>query len=164
MNPVAPVTSAGWDVGGFSLSANQRERGRRVDPRTVNQPLTRRNKNCSRGTSTPSSIWGRVFRQTGIVTKLMADHTNRHKHAGQHSVVANAAIVLREGVGDEPPQVAVSKRIGHRITVSGKHYANAVPDELFDRAAGIKTTITPAGVSPSCAAPGAAEGSGDVRN
>lgn len=63
-----------------------------------------------------------------------------------------------------PPQVAVSKRIGHRITVSGKHYANAVPDELFDRAAGIKTTITPAGVSPSRAAPGAAEGSGYGRN
>ena len=34
------------------------------------------------------------------------------------------------------PQYAVSKWIGHSITVSGKHYANAVPDELFDRAAG----------------------------
>ncbi len=35
------------------------------------------------------------------------------------------------------PQFAVSKWIGHSITVSGRHYANAVPDELFDRAAGI---------------------------
>jgi len=35
------------------------------------------------------------------------------------------------------PQFAVSKWIGHSITVSGKHYANAVPDELFDRAAGL---------------------------
>jgi hypothetical protein len=35
------------------------------------------------------------------------------------------------------PQYAVSKWIGHSITVSGKHYANAVPDELFDRAAAI---------------------------
>ena len=34
------------------------------------------------------------------------------------------------------PQYAVSQWIGHSITVSGKHYANAVPDELFDRAAG----------------------------
>ena len=34
------------------------------------------------------------------------------------------------------PQFAVSKWIGHSITVSGKHYANDVPDELFDRAAG----------------------------
>ncbi len=34
------------------------------------------------------------------------------------------------------PQYAVSKWIGHSITVSGRHYANAVPDELFDRAAG----------------------------
>lgn len=34
------------------------------------------------------------------------------------------------------PQFAVSLWIGHSITVSGKHYANAVPDELYDRAAG----------------------------
>lgn len=33
------------------------------------------------------------------------------------------------------PQYAVSKWIGHSITISGKHYANSVPDELFDRAA-----------------------------
>lgn len=32
------------------------------------------------------------------------------------------------------PQYAVSKWIGHSITVSGKHYANGVPDELFDKA------------------------------
>jgi len=35
------------------------------------------------------------------------------------------------------PQYAVSKWIGHSITVSGRHYANAVPDELFDRAANV---------------------------
>ena len=34
------------------------------------------------------------------------------------------------------PQFAVSKWIGHSITVSGKHYANMVPDELFERMAG----------------------------
>ena len=33
------------------------------------------------------------------------------------------------------PQFAVSKWIGHSITVSGKHYANDVPDELLARAA-----------------------------
>jgi integrase len=33
------------------------------------------------------------------------------------------------------PQYAVSLWIGHSIVVSGKHYANDVPDELFDRAA-----------------------------
>ncbi len=38
------------------------------------------------------------------------------------------------------PQYAVSKWIGHSITVSGKHYANAVPDELLDRAAGLDET------------------------
>ena len=32
------------------------------------------------------------------------------------------------------PQYAVSKWIGHSITISGKHYANAVPDELFAQA------------------------------
>lgn len=32
------------------------------------------------------------------------------------------------------PQYAVSKWIGHSITVSGRHYANHVPDELFDKA------------------------------
>ncbi len=34
------------------------------------------------------------------------------------------------------PQYAVSKWIGHSIAISGRHYANAVPDELFDKAAG----------------------------
>jgi integrase len=33
------------------------------------------------------------------------------------------------------PQYAVSKWIGHSITISGRHYANDVPDELFVRAA-----------------------------
>lgn len=33
------------------------------------------------------------------------------------------------------PQYAVSKWIGHSITVSGRHYANAIPDELYERAA-----------------------------
>ena len=33
------------------------------------------------------------------------------------------------------PQYAVSKWIGHSITVSGRHYANDVPDELFVKAA-----------------------------
>lgn len=32
------------------------------------------------------------------------------------------------------PQYAVSKWIGHSITVSGRHYVNHVPDELFDKA------------------------------
>ncbi|TVQ63030.1 MAG: hypothetical protein EA378_03065 [Phycisphaerales bacterium] len=32
------------------------------------------------------------------------------------------------------PQYAVSKWIGHSIVVSGRHYANAVPDELYERA------------------------------
>ncbi len=33
------------------------------------------------------------------------------------------------------PQYAVSQWIGHSIQVSGKHYVNGVPDELFDQAA-----------------------------
>lgn len=33
------------------------------------------------------------------------------------------------------PQYVVSHWIGHSITVSGKHYVNAVPDELYERAA-----------------------------
>ncbi len=40
------------------------------------------------------------------------------------------------------PQFAVSKWIGHSITISGKHYANSVPDELFDRAASATPTTT----------------------
>ena len=35
------------------------------------------------------------------------------------------------------PQFAVSLWIGHSMTVSGRHYANNVPDELFARAAGL---------------------------
>ncbi len=41
------------------------------------------------------------------------------------------------------PQYAVSKWIGHSITVSGRHYVNDVPDELFAKAA----HITPASAS-----------------
>ena len=41
-------------------------------------------------------------------------------------------------MGDDFPQYAVSKWIGHSIAVSGKHYANSVPDEVFDRAAGAR--------------------------
>jgi len=35
------------------------------------------------------------------------------------------------------PQYAVSKWIGHSITVSGRHYTNSIPDELFDTVSGI---------------------------
>src|SRR5690554_3306204 len=42
-----------------------------------------------------------------------------------------------EALAESFPQYAVSKWIGHSITVSGKHYANNVPDELFTKAAGI---------------------------
>jgi integrase len=38
------------------------------------------------------------------------------------------------------PQYAVSRWIGHSITVSGRHYANAVPDELLDKAAGVSSS------------------------
>ncbi len=41
------------------------------------------------------------------------------------------------------PQFAVSKWIGHSILVSGRHYANSVPDELFDRAAGGQAVQNP---------------------
>jgi len=43
--------------------------------------------------------------------------------------------------------VAPCRWVGHSITISGKHYANAVPDELFERArglSGIAGTATPA--------------------
>jgi hypothetical protein len=36
------------------------------------------------------------------------------------------------------PQYAVSRWIGHSISVSGRHYANSIPNELFDRASGLK--------------------------
>jgi len=35
------------------------------------------------------------------------------------------------------PQYAVSKWIGHSITISGRHYANDVPDELLGKASDI---------------------------
>jgi len=38
----------------------------------------------------------------------------------------------------DSPQYAVSNWIGHSITVSGRHYVNAVPDELFDKVAGLR--------------------------
>jgi integrase len=43
----------------------------------------------------------------------------------------------------EFPQYVVSKWIGHSITVSGKHYANAVSDDIYDRAAGVKVARLP---------------------
>lgn len=36
------------------------------------------------------------------------------------------------------PQFAISKWIGHSITVSRKHYANAVPDELYDKVTSVQ--------------------------
>jgi hypothetical protein len=39
------------------------------------------------------------------------------------------------------PQYAVSLWIGHSITVSGKHYANNVPDEVFDRLVGVGDSV-----------------------
>jgi len=42
------------------------------------------------------------------------------------------------------PQYAVSKWIGHSITVSGRHYANSIPDELFDAVAGGNAAQNPA--------------------
>ena len=48
------------------------------------------------------------------------------------------------------PQYAVSRWIGHSITVSGKHYANVVPDEVFDRASSTPAEATgAAGAGPS---------------
>ena len=37
----------------------------------------------------------------------------------------------------EHPQFAVSRWIGHSITVSGTHYANHVPDELYAKVSGL---------------------------
>jgi len=45
------------------------------------------------------------------------------------------------------PQFAVSKWIGHSIEVSGRHYANAVPDELFDKAVGGRAERQPQGLA-----------------
>ncbi len=49
------------------------------------------------------------------------------------------------------PQFAVSRWIGHSITVSGKHYANAVPDELFEKAAEKGVIRTPAEAAQNAA-------------
>jgi integrase len=40
-----------------------------------------------------------------------------------------------EWASEAHPQFAVSKWIGHSLTVSGKHYANAVPDAVFEKLA-----------------------------
>lgn len=40
------------------------------------------------------------------------------------------------------PQFAVSRWIGHSITVSGKHYANSVPDELYVAASRAHNALT----------------------
>lgn len=37
-------------------------------------------------------------------------------------------------MGDDLPAIRGRKWIGHSITVSGRHYANHVPDEVFDMA------------------------------
>ena len=48
----------------------------------------------------------------------------------------------------EFPQYAVSKWIGHSILVSGRHYANSGPDELFDRAAAREAVQNPVQFGP----------------
>jgi integrase len=47
------------------------------------------------------------------------------------------------------PQFAVSKWIGHSITVSGKHYAHHVPDELLTRASGVVVAAQKAAQQPA---------------
>jgi len=42
------------------------------------------------------------------------------------------------------PQFAVSKWIGHSITVSGKHYANFIPDETLAKVTGITNAMSAA--------------------
>ena len=81
--------------------------------------------------------------------RLLTMNHGGQSHRALKRIVANAGIepwddafqTLRRSCEKEwamtYPQFAVSKWIGHSIIVSGRHYANAVPDELFDRAAGI---------------------------
>lgn len=58
------------------------------------------------------------------------------------------------------PQYAISKWVGHSITVLGEHYANDVPDELFDRAAealkseAVQNPAQQSAASPRTASPG----------
>ena len=49
--------------------------------------------------------------------------------------MANTAAILRKQWAMKFPQYAVSKWMGHSTTVSGRHCANDVLDELFDKAA-----------------------------
>ena len=55
------------------------------------------------------------------------------------------------------PQYAVSRWIGHSITVSGRHYANAIPDELFEKVAVPRNGTGPANRSKKQAAQKAAQ-------
>lgn len=47
------------------------------------------------------------------------------------------------------PQFAVSKWLGHSTIVSGKHYANTVPEELFAKASGIEKAAQKAAQQPA---------------
>ena len=53
--------------------------------------------------------------------------------------MADTGSVLREAMGHDLPTDAVSRWIGHSITVSGRHYANAVLDELYAKASASPT-------------------------
>ena len=59
------------------------------------------------------------------------------------------------------PQYAVSLWIGHSITVSGKHYANAVPDEIFDAASGTGGAESGARAAQNAAQQASAQGRAD---
>ena len=50
--------------------------------------------------------------------------------------VPDAPAILEIEWAQRFPQFAVSRWLGHSILVSGKHYANSVPDEFFERAMG----------------------------
>jgi hypothetical protein len=67
-----------------------------------------------------------------IVKRASVEPWKRHWQTLRSSCEKEWAMTL--------PQYAVSKWIGHSITVSGRHYVNAVPDELFDAASGTDGT------------------------
>lgn len=77
-----------------------------------------------------------------LVTMRGAGHVRRHVEGAiaRAGVPAWAKLfqALRSSCEKEwamtYPQYAVSKWIGHGLTVSGRHYVNDVPEELFDKA------------------------------
>lgn len=136
---IRPLTwrDVDWDQGRLQVRSPKTERfaGHEsrvipIDPRLMALLREARDNACEAEPRvvTIHSIAGRRLKMTGIMARAGVEPWDDTWQTLRRSREIEWAMQF--------PQYVVSRWIGHSIVVSGRHYANTVPDELFDKAAG----------------------------